>query len=280
MNDQKPINIAIVGGGIGGLCLAIGLLQHPHVKVTVYEAAPAFKEIGAGLALGPNAQRALQLISPAAAEACHRHATPNTSPEFQKTWFEFRIGQGPDDGAVLGKVENETGQQTAHRAKFLHELAKLIPEGVGRFGKHLVRIEEGAPGEKVVLCFADGERATADCLIGADGVHSVVRRHLLADEKDDLAARFSGIVAYRGLIPMDIAAAKLGKFASDSYMWTGEGGMVMTYPIDFGKTLNVVAARYNREHWNEPTHVVQSDAETLKDDFRGWGVIPTKVVEV
>ena len=76
-SHPKTFSIAVVGGGIGGLTLAIGLLQYPHIDVHVYEAAPSFGEIGAGIALGPNAQRALELISPGAKEAFTKHATGN-----------------------------------------------------------------------------------------------------------------------------------------------------------------------------------------------------------
>ena len=72
------LNVAVVGGGIGGLALALGLLEHPHIDVQVYESAPSFGEIGAGVTIGPNAQRALELISPAAKAAFDKHATSNT----------------------------------------------------------------------------------------------------------------------------------------------------------------------------------------------------------
>ena len=71
------LTVAIVGGGIGGLALALGLLEHPHIDVQVYESAPSFGEIGAGVTIGENAQRALELISPAAKAAFDKHSTPN-----------------------------------------------------------------------------------------------------------------------------------------------------------------------------------------------------------
>ena len=77
--SSKPntIRVAIVGGGIGGLVLALGLLKYDHIDVHVYEAAHTFGEIGAGVAIGPNAERALKLIGPHAWDAFKKHATPN-----------------------------------------------------------------------------------------------------------------------------------------------------------------------------------------------------------
>ncbi len=78
-DSSKPyaFSVAIVGGGIGGLALALGLLKYDHIDVQVYEAAHTFGEIGAGVAFGANTQRALKLIGPHAWEAFEKHATPN-----------------------------------------------------------------------------------------------------------------------------------------------------------------------------------------------------------
>lgn len=76
-HKSNPIRVAIVGGGIGGLSLALGLLKYDHIDVQVYEAAHTFGEIGAGVAIGSNAQRALKLIGPHAWDAFKKHATPN-----------------------------------------------------------------------------------------------------------------------------------------------------------------------------------------------------------
>ena len=74
-SKSNAISVAIVGGGIGGLSLALGLLKHEHIHVQVYEAAHTFSEIGAGVAIGPNSQRALKLIGPHAWNAFEKHAT-------------------------------------------------------------------------------------------------------------------------------------------------------------------------------------------------------------
>ena len=62
MSDSSPLQIAIVGAGIAGLTAAIALSQHPHINITIYEAATELKEIGASIALGPNGLRTLERL--------------------------------------------------------------------------------------------------------------------------------------------------------------------------------------------------------------------------
>ena len=83
--SPKPFSVAIIGGGIGGVCTAIALLKYPHIDVQVYESAPSFGEIGAGLGIGANAQSALELIAPEAKAAFEKHATGNLWPKHAKT---------------------------------------------------------------------------------------------------------------------------------------------------------------------------------------------------
>ena len=77
---SNSINVAIIGGGMGCVCLAIGLLNCPNIHFHICEAASNFAEIGARVALGPNAQRALQMIGYGAENAYLTQVTRNTSP--------------------------------------------------------------------------------------------------------------------------------------------------------------------------------------------------------
>ena len=90
-NHLTTFKLAIIGGGIGGLSLALGLNKYPNIDYHVYEAAPAFGEIGAGVSIGVNAQRALQLIGTEAKEAFDKHATANMWPSHANTWVEYTI---------------------------------------------------------------------------------------------------------------------------------------------------------------------------------------------
>ena len=85
------IHVAIIGGGIRGLCLAIGLLEYHHIDVQIYEAAPSFGEIGAGVAMGPNAQQALELIGPGTLAAFDKYATPNRWASHRYFWAQTRV---------------------------------------------------------------------------------------------------------------------------------------------------------------------------------------------
>lgn len=90
-STEETVSVAIVGGGIGGLCLALGLLKQSHLDVQVYEAAHTFSEIGAGVALGHNAERALELIGPAAKQAMEKHATGNIWSSHSNTFADFKV---------------------------------------------------------------------------------------------------------------------------------------------------------------------------------------------
>ncbi|KAF2815185.1 mannitol 1-phosphate dehydrogenase 2 [Mytilinidion resinicola] len=276
---HKP-NVAIVGGGIAGLTLAIGLLKH-DVPITLYEAAARFGEIGAGVGFGPNSVRAMTLLDPEIKEGFLRRKTANQWPSHEKLWFSCRVGdarykfpEGSQVGDLVCDVEftNPNSRGGVHRAHFLDEMVKLVPEELSRFGKKLVDVEEAGDGSgDVVLKFADGTKAQHTAVIGCDGIKSRTREILLG--KDDPAARavFSGKYAYRGLVPMEKAMELLGEEkAVNSQLYFGYHGHVLTFPIEKGKTMNVVAFA-SRSAWPSKDWVVHTTKDEMLEDFAEWG---------
>jgi len=246
-SDRKPFDIAVVGGGIAGLTLTIGLLTN-NVPVTLYEAAPQFGEIGAGVSFGPNATRAMALIDPRIKEGFDRRATYNQWESKRNFWFDFRYGEekrgfkeGETEsrvGKLIHQLKCPTGQASVHRAHFLDEMVKLVPDGVAKFNKRLTDArDEGKKG--VVLKFTDGSEARHTAVVACDGIKSRMRQIVLGQDHPTAQAVFSGKYAYRGLIPMEQAAELLGdELAKNSQMYLGNGGHVLTFAIEKGKTMN------------------------------------------
>lgn len=290
--SRKPFNVAIIGGGISGLTLAIGLLQH-NIPLTIYESAPRFGEIGAGVALGPNAALAMSLISPKIHAAFEKCKTANQWPSKAGTWFTIRVGdarKGDKDGYVREGVKvgdalfdvefgNDRGRGGVYRAHFLDELVKEIPEGVAQFGKKLVNLSRVDDGSGDVVChFADGTKARHNAVIGCDGIKSATREWLLGKEDPASHPVFSGKYAYRGLIPMSDAVDILGEeVAQNSQMFFGYGGHVLTFPIEKGKTMNVVAFS-SRPEWKDDQWVVTTSKEDMVADYVAWGPHVRKII--
>ena len=90
-SELTTFSIAIIGGGIGGLALALGLNKHANIDYHVYEAAPAFGEIGAGVSIGVNSERALEMIGPEAKAAFDKHATGNMWPSQANIWANYTV---------------------------------------------------------------------------------------------------------------------------------------------------------------------------------------------
>ncbi|KAB8188799.1 FAD-dependent oxidoreductase [Nonomuraea phyllanthi] len=248
--------IAIVGGGIGGLATAV-FLHREGLPCTVYEQAPQLAEVGAGLVISPNAARQLRRLG--VMETLRERAVQ------LDTGWEFRRWE---DGTVLSS-ENLTdacerlyGEQTytAHRADVLNAIKAQVPPESVALGHKCVGLDTGATPR---LHFADRRTVEADVVIGADGIHSVVRGALFAATP----ATYSGICAFRALVP----AAKAPEFAlrPAQTLWIGPDHHLVHYPVSAGELVNLVAfapaGDYTVESWTATATVEEFLAE-----FDGW----------
>lgn len=285
---KLPFHIAVVGGGIGGLCITIGLL-HQGISCTLYEAASAFAEIGAGVSFGPNALQAMSLLDPSIQVGYEKIETRNGWPDKRKTWFDFRVGDKEWRGASVKREVGEliaevkasgVGKSSVHRAHFLDVLVNMIPEGVAVFGKRLEALDNER--DKVKLRFSDGTSADADAVIGCDGIKSKTRQILLGETHEAANAKFSGVYAYRGLIPMDKAVATIGdEFARNGQMYLGNAAHVLTFPIERGATMNVVAFHTKENgRWEDERWVLPMKKEDMFNDFKGWGDTVQRILSV
>lgn len=153
ISDTRP-HIAIVGGGITGLALAAGL-QARGVRFTVYERAPSIRDMGAGIGLSPNAERALAALSKGALAAFRVVAMPNGEDYFQ--WVD-----GRSSGEVVYRLWVGEGMfQGCRRSDFVEELGRLVEPGCVKFGKHCQSVAEETDGG-AVMTFSDGSTAEAD----------------------------------------------------------------------------------------------------------------------
>ncbi|EUC48441.1 hypothetical protein COCMIDRAFT_87469 [Bipolaris oryzae ATCC 44560] len=291
-SPSKPYSIAIVGGGISGLALAITLLEH-NVPLTIYEAASHFGEIGAGVAFGPNAGRAMERMSPKIYQAFLKCKTGNAYDSKANSWFTVRVGderkadkdgyvrEGKKVGDPLFEILLPPGGERGgvYRAHFLDELIKDIPDHVAKFNKRLVDMEEADDGSgDMVLKFADGSTAQHTAVIGCDGIKSLARKWVVGRDNPASRAVFSGKYAYRGLVPMDKAVELLGdEAARNSQMFLGYHGHLLTFPISHGKIMNVVAFR-SRKTWDSEKWVVTTSKQDMEADFADWGPHVQKIV--
>ena len=277
-NGNSSPRLAVVGGGIAGLTLAIGL-QKQGVPYHLYEAAHHFGEIGAGVAFNPCAVSAFRLIAPELYEGFVRQMTLNAT--MKDNWFRFcwgmdsRGGQHKADDVISDYQGPGFALHSVHRAHFLDELVKLVPAEHVSFGKRLVR--EVDEGTHVRLDFHDGSSAVHSGVIGCDGIKSHVRESLLGPEYN---ARFTGKYAYRGVLPMDHAVELLGEdMARNSFMHLGYGGHILTFPIAHGATFNVVAFSTKPDgRWDDDRWVVPLHRADLERDFAHWGPTAKKIL--
>jgi salicylate hydroxylase len=151
---QRPLEVAIIGGGITGLALAMGL-QARGVKYKVYERASAFRELGAGVGFSPNAERAMIQLNEDLHRAFRKVTNANGEDYFQ--WMD-----GYSTGKLIYKLYlGKSMFQGCRRSDFIDELTKLIPKSNIVFGKQAESILEEENGRTSVI-FQDQDYITAD----------------------------------------------------------------------------------------------------------------------
>jgi len=240
-------DIAIIGGGIGGLTAAVALARQ-GLAAQVYEQAPALEEVGAGVGLWPNALTALAPIGLAGKVA-----------QLAVTL----AGQGikRPDGTWLMRIPGEVMAQRwgaglilVHRAELQQLLASELDPSVIHLGARCTRVEDS--GQAVTAYFADGQKVQADVLIGADGVHSAVRAQLLGPA----ALRYRGYTTVRSITP-----ARSVPLPRDGIETWGRGARFGLGPASGERVIWYAM-------WNAPAgaHDAGDTAARLHELFGGW----------
>jgi len=251
-------NIAIVGGGIGGLAAALALTRR-GIDVAVYEQAPELRELGAGVQISANGTRVLHALG--LKEALEKVQVLPAGKAIRlwntgQTWKLFDLGM--ESVARYGSPYITIHRGDLHTV-IAHGLAQAKP-GVIHLNRKCVELTQ-AP-DHVELRFENGDLVKARLVIGADGVHSVVRENLFGATKPE----FCGIIAWRGVVPMERVPASISRTIGTN--WVGPGGHVVHYPLRAGTLLNFVGMGerdWNVEGWN-----VRGTTEEAANDFRGW----------
>ncbi len=259
MRNPNNMKVAVVGGGIGGLTAALALLRRGF-DVTVYEQAPELREVGAGVQVSANGTRILFALGLEA--EIMAVASEATGKEIRlwntgQTWKLFDLGP-------LSVERYGFPYITIHR----NDLHQALAAGVRRIrpdaivlGMRCLGVDQDAGG--ATLRFADGTTVRSDIVVGADGVHSKVRESLFGPDEP----KFSGIVAWRGVIPAERLAARLLRPVGTN--WIGPGGHVIHYLLRRGELMNYVSV-VERDNWQVESWSVAGTVEECLADYAGW----------
>jgi salicylate hydroxylase len=250
----------VVGGGIGGLATALALARHGR-NVHVVEKSPEFGEIGAGLQLAPNATAVLDRLGVMQAIA-HHAVFPS-----RLVWMDALAGV-PITAIDLGDAfRRRYGHPylVMHRGDLLAVLLEACRQEKRitlEAGRAVVAVEDR--GEAALARFADGTAIEAELLVGADGLHSVVRPLFSGD-----ALVYDGLVAYRGTIPIAEMSHHAG--LDNVVMWVGPQLHFVQYPVRSGALYNQVAVfrsrhyRRESEEWGTPEELDAHYAQTCEE---------------
>ena len=252
------MRIAIIGGGIGGLTAALALSHNAH-DITVFERSAGIREIGAGVQISPNAGRLLHSLGLGEA---YSEISVNPHRVVLRRW---------EDDSIIRATDLDESFLTQHQVPLANvarnELVEILGNAVAartnvtlKFSTHVVKVEPGDASSEVI--FADGSSQSFDIVIGADGIHSVVRPCVGGIDKP----RFSGSAAYRALVPR----SAVEDLPIDVTNRMGPDRHVVSYFIGRNRShLNLVCIS-PEDSWETESWTEQGTMEDLLSRFEGW----------
>jgi salicylate hydroxylase/6-hydroxynicotinate 3-monooxygenase len=254
--SNKKLSIAVVGAGMGGLAVAATLRQ-VGIDAQVYEQAGRFGRIGAGIQMMPNSMKVLRGIG--VEDRLRQVAFPPFS-------HLNRDGVSGDIMRELPMPEALYGAPylCMHRADLHDALASAVPSDVIHLNKKLTGLDQA--GGAVTLSFADGSKAVADAVVGADGVHSIVRDIIVGPD----APIHRGRIAYRAVFRAEL----MGGFdigPSRTKWWGPDRHIVIYYTTRAKSELYFVtsvpedAGWMTRESWS-----AKGDVAELRAAYAGF----------
>lgn len=253
---NKKLQIAVVGAGMGGLAVAATLRQ-AGFDVQVYEQAQRFGRIGAGIQMMPNSMKVLRKIGieerlRAVAFAPYSHLN--------------RDGYTGEMTRELPMPESLYGAPylCMHRAELHEALASAVPGEIIHLGRKLTGLDQ--KGGQVTLSFADGSKATADAVVGADGVHSIVRDIIVGPD----APIHRGRIAYRAVFPADLMNGfDIGR--SRTKWWGSDRHIVIYYTTKAKSEVYFVTSVPEPAEWlTKESWSAKGDVRELRAAYEGF----------
>jgi 6-hydroxynicotinate 3-monooxygenase len=252
----KQLSVAVIGAGIGGLANAADLLQK-GIQVTVFEQAQQFSRIGAGIQIGCNAMhvlRGLGLEQALRREAFYPRSWNNKDWSTGEVRFDMIFGESAEErfGApyLLG-----------HRGDLHAALASAVPSEHIKLNHRLVGLEQ--KGDRVRLDFTNGSSFEADAVVGADGVHSIVKDILFGET----APTFTGRIAYRTTFP----AKLLGGYEIDECTkWWGPDRHIVIYYVKPDRSEVYFVTSQPEPDFRLESWSTKGDMNTLRAAFEGF----------
>lgn len=253
---SRPLSVAVIGAGIGGLTVAATLRRY-GIEVNIYEQAQKFMRIGAGIQMSPNAIKVLRAIG---LEDYLRKIAFFPEHNYSRDWDTGTITNDYPLGEVAEKRYGAP-YLLLHRGDLHAALAGAVPEEIVHRDKKLTGFKQD--DRSVTMTFADGSTATADMMIGADGVHSIVREILFGAE----APRYTGRVAYRTTFPSKLLN---GLHIDPNTKWWGPDRHIVIYYVTANRdelyfTTSNPEPAMNRESWS-----AMGDLNVLREAFSGF----------
>jgi len=253
------MRVLVAGAGIGGLTAALSLAQR-GIEVEVFEQAPELGEIGAGFQIGANGAHVLFALG---LEDAIRRSYSLMQGKVVRLWNTGQEWKLFD----LGEISVQRYGYPyfmMHRADLhaiLVDALKATAPGAIRLGKRAIGVDTSET--EATLHFADGTSASGDVVVGADGVHSAVRRALFG--ADDPS--FTGLVAWRAMVRGDQLPERLMRPVGTN--WIGPGRHIVHYPVRGGELFNFVAVVEN-DSWQNESWTQRCSREECAADFIGW----------
>jgi salicylate hydroxylase len=251
------LKIGICGGGVGGMAAAIALRQAGH-DAEVYEQTANYQRVGADINLTPNAVRALDslgvvsTLKETAAQPTHR---------ISRMWD---TGEETSRLEMSDAAEEKYGapQLTIHRADLLNAFRQQLPEAAIKLGHRAEAIEDIE--KKPRVRFTNGKTETFDVLVGADGIHSLVRTTLFGPDQP----KFTGLVSYRSVV--DRNKLSLPNLDAFTKWWGPTPDMqIVTFPLNRGRETFVFATTPQSD-WLHESWTMAGDVEELRQTYAAF----------
>ncbi|MBV7393428.1 FAD-dependent monooxygenase [Mameliella sediminis] len=252
--ELSGLRITIIGAGIGGLSAALALRAR-GAEVRILEQAEAIREVGAGIQISPNGLRVIEALG---------LGDGFRSISVAGQAVSLRASGGAEVLRLdLTRLPADQSYRFVHRADLVDLLAARA-RAQGIRVRLLQKVREITPGAVPQIALCNGDATSADLVIGADGLHSVLRPTLNGRAEPF----FTGQVAWRAVVPNTVG------HPAEARVHMGPGRHMVSYPLRGGDMVNLVAVE-ERRGWVEESWSHRDDATNLRQAFAGFGgVVP------